>query len=369
MVRKTAVHRNDGEKLLPPEWLQDTWTVVKAVGLSETDKNYLPLAPANLSPGRSYPFTIYLKALQAESQQVRFIICCRRGEVFPNSLWEKTVERGVNSFYIHIEDQRGVVYYLYHNLSGFLKDDKLAPATKVERIYDVSLLWLRQFFHELKHRPGDNLKMGMTFVSRLMTHIFADSGYQSWVLDTFRHETQLYNHCLNCCILGLAFTKCLGWSTFRIRDFGLGALVHDIGMIKVPEAVRNKPGKLSEPETELVQRHPLLGFAILKEYSSLSGDSLNAVLQHHECGDGSGYPHGFKLSRIDPMGRVMRIVDAYEAMTSPRSWRPKLEPAQALAIMRQEWQNSGVFDHDLLSAFITFMVRSQLMEQGKQRPG
>ncbi len=339
--------------VLPP-----SWSVVKTAGRTPGGDNFLPLAVANLPSGQQLPFNVYLKTRVAGADQIKYLIYCHKNDTFTPALVDKLMQSGVAWVYVHLREHKAVVYYLYHNLRHFLDDDRLPPPRKVERIYDVSLLWLREFFHTHKSRLGDRLTMGLDLVKKLINYIFQEPSYQEWFLDICRHDSRLYSHCLNCCVLGLAFAKYLGWSPFKIRDFGLGALVHDIGMLKVPARVRDKPGNLTPEEQEVVRRHPVTGFALLKEYSSLSRESLAVVLQHHEHRDGSGYPQGLKLSLIDPVGRVMRIIDAYEALTSPRSWRPRLEPVAALRIMRQEWQESGIFDANYLSVFIRFLARN-----------
>ena len=83
------------------------------------------------------------------------------------------------------------------------------------------------------------------------------------------------------------------------------------------------------------------------------------VLYHHERMDGSGYPDGLKMAKIHPLARVMRLIDSFEALVSPRSWRPGHPPAEALWIMRQDWQESGMFDAGLLAEFIKFIAEEE----------
>jgi HD-GYP domain-containing protein (c-di-GMP phosphodiesterase class II) len=88
----------------------------------------------------------------------------------------------------------------------------------------------------------------------------------------------------------------------------------------------------------------------------MSREALLMVLHHHENGDGSGYPEGLKLVSIYPLARVLRLIDSFEALASPRSWRAGHPPAQFLWIMRQDWQRSGMFDVSLLVEFIRFIA-------------
>ncbi len=137
---------------------------------------------------------------------------------------------------------------------------------------------------------------------------------------------------------------------------GRGALLHDIGMTRVPAAMLNKKGKLSDDEWDLVKRHPYSGYVLLKTLSIMKRETLFLILQHHENGDGSGYPDGLKMTRIHLFARVMRIIDSFDALVSPRSWRQGHPPAEALWIIRQDWQQKGIFDAVLLVEFIKFMA-------------
>lgn len=80
------------------------------------------------------------------------------------------------------------------------------------------------------------------------------------------------------------------------------------------------------------------------------------VLQHHENGDGSGYPKRLKAPNIHAWARILRILDSYEAMTAERPWRPALEPKEALWIMFEDWKKSRLFDQNYLMSFIKFLA-------------
>jgi response regulator RpfG family c-di-GMP phosphodiesterase len=112
----------------------------------------------------------------------------------------------------------------------------------------------------------------------------------------------------------------LGLSVEDIRDLELGALLHDIGKIGVPDAILRKPAKLNEEEWVKMKLHPLHGQKILRNIPFLSG-AARLVEQHHEKWDGSGYPHGMRGEDIDLNARIFQVVDAFDAMTSDRVYR------------------------------------------------
>ena len=115
----------------------------------------------------------------------------------------------------------------------------------------------------------------------------------------------------------------------------LGALLHDIGEIRIPEAVLHKPGPLSPEERLLVQGHPQAGVEIL-EVVPLLTPALDVVGGHHERYDGGGYPQGLKAEEISLAARVFAVVDALDAMTHGRPYRPARSIPDALAVLKEE---------------------------------
>ena len=130
-------------------------------------------------------------------------------------------------------------------------------------------------------------------------------------------------------------------------------------MTKVPRQVIAKPARLSEAEMDVVKRHPVVGYNMLKNYAAIRWEVLSMVRQHHEHGDGSGYPEGLSLKNIHPWARIIRILDSYEALTTERSWRPAFDPKEALWVMRTEWENSQFYDQGYLKLFIRFLANVQ----------
>jgi HD-GYP domain-containing protein (c-di-GMP phosphodiesterase class II) len=133
----------------------------------------------------------------------------------------------------------------------------------------------------------------------------------------------------------------------RVRIAGL---VHDVGKIGVPEAVLQKPGRLTEAEFEQIKQHPTIGHKILEDIEALD-DVLPGVLYHHERWDGRGYPEGLDGHGIPLLGRLLGVADAFDAMSSDRSYRPALPREKVLGEIRA---NAGSqFDPDLAEVFLT----------------
>ncbi len=128
-----------------------------------------------------------------------------------------------------------------------------------------------------------------------------------------------------------------------------GGILHDIGKIAIPDAILNKPGRLTPEEFTTIRTHPDRGEKICKPLNSMKA-ALSIIRYHHEKLDGSGYPDGLKGSQVPVVARVMAIVDVYDALTTNRSYRTALTPDVALSIMEEE-SRKGWWDPDILDEF------------------
>ncbi len=135
----------------------------------------------------------------------------------------------------------------------------------------------------------------------------------------------------------------------EIKTIKQGAMVHDIGMIGVSESILNMPGELTSQEWDVVKLHPVIGGVILGHLPFLS-EARYIVRHHHERLDGGGYPDGLSGRQITSAVQVVSLCEAYDAMTSPRPWRPALAKEEVIATLRQE--KGAKFDPEMIDAFI-----------------
>lgn len=147
----------------------------------------------------------------------------------------------------------------------------------------------------------------------------------------------------------------LGLPESDVEELRTVGLLHDIGKIAIEENILNKPGKLTEDEWEEMKRHPEIGYRILSTVNDMS-EMAEYVLYHHEKWNGMGYPKGLAEKEIPLQSRIIAIVDAYDAMTSERSYRGALSEKYAIEELQK---NKGIqFDPELVAVFIKEVVNN-----------
>ncbi len=165
--------------------------------------------------------------------------------------------------------------------------------------------------------------------------------------------------------LAMAIGRALGWSEDRLRFLKLGALLHDLGKLKVPSEILAKPGRLAPAEFELVRQHPVAGWEVIAPLD-FSGPIALMVRQHHERLDGSGYPDSLKGDEILPESRILAVADVVEAMSSHRPYRPALGMAAALEEIRRG--AARTYDPEVVRAVEQVLQDGFAFEQAAFRP-
>jgi len=149
--------------------------------------------------------------------------------------------------------------------------------------------------------------------------------------------------------LALKLAFALGWTNEEVVILEFGSILHDIGKIVVPSKILKKSGPLDEAEWKLIRQHPEVGAKMLEGVDHLKPAS-SYVLYHHECWNGTGYPKGLSGDKIPREGRLLAIVDAYDAMTTNRPYHNSVMANDAIEELKQ---NKGIFfDPDMVDVFI-----------------
>jgi putative nucleotidyltransferase with HDIG domain len=148
------------------------------------------------------------------------------------------------------------------------------------------------------------------------------------------YDEYTYVHSVNVCVLMTSLAHGLGYRGDKLKAASMGGLLHDVGKMRVPESILNKPGKYADWEFEAMKKHPLHGADIVKDMDVPELSRLT-ILQHHERYNGQGYPYGLRGDKIDEVGVIAAVADVYDALTSDRVYRAAWTPQKAIATIFQ----------------------------------
>ncbi len=165
------------------------------------------------------------------------------------------------------------------------------------------------------------------------------------------HDDYTYHHSLSVSVLSIAIGMSLGYDEERLNMLATSAMLHDIGKLKIPLDIINKPAKLTDNEFFKMKSHPVYGFETVRALNlSLPKDVLDGILLHHEKIDGTGYPYGLTGDDIPEFAKIIAVADVYDALTSNRPYRRPSLPNEAIEFIMA---NKGThFDSRILKSFL-----------------
>jgi putative nucleotidyltransferase with HDIG domain len=167
------------------------------------------------------------------------------------------------------------------------------------------------------------------------------------------HDEYTFTHMVNVAILAMAQARTFGIEGAALRALGLSAMLHDIGKVRTPLEVLNKPGALTPGERAVIRRHPVDGAAILRGSPDMPRLAAVVAFEHHLRVDGAGYPAGIRRAPLNLGTQLCAIADAYDAMRSTRVYQPATPAARIMEIMAN---NTGQqYDRHLVRRFIHLM--------------
>ena len=162
-------------------------------------------------------------------------------------------------------------------------------------------------------------------------------------------DDYLLEHSLNVAILLANFAKYIGLEEEIVQELALTGFLHDIGKIKIPDSILHKPGRLTDQEMNIMRDHVVFGIEALEEMD-ISKRMIRTISEHHERLDGYGYPEGARGDEISDYGRMISIVDVYDALTADRCYKAGMSSQKALQILLKDTPSK--YDRQLVQKFI-----------------
>lgn len=229
--------------------------------------------------------------------------------------------------------------------------DQQASLDRCERGFAEASRQLRQIFQNARGNPVQARAAAETQIEGMVAQVLDTEDLAIRLLsEKAGQETTL--HPMNVGVLSILLGRSLGFDATQLRLLGVGALLHDIGKLELPDRLRWRDSAATAVERRMYQEHPVHGLAIGRRMG-LAGEVLDIIGQHHEQADGRGYPAGLKGEAIHPLARVVALVNQYDNLCNPANPAQSFTPHDALALIFARQREA--FDAAVLAAFIRMM--------------
>jgi HD-GYP domain-containing protein (c-di-GMP phosphodiesterase class II) len=315
--------------------------------------SFFPVSPLILVPEALGDFSVYLR------QGREFVLYSRSGEKFTQHQRVKLFESGVDEVYVQTVEKPCFDEYLEENLGDILGDESLPVEERSRLFYDTSASVIRDAFNEkLPPRLVEEKFNRVRAVVRQSTAFFRDERALRTVAPFIHHDYKSYTHSLQVFVYSVSLLASFELDEEEMYEYGLGAMLHDIGKTRIPAKILNKRGALTREERTLVQTHSVQGVAMCAGLD-ITQRTFNSILFHHERMDGKGYPSGIGGEDIPLAVRCITIADIYDALTSNRPYAPAMRPYDALILMRNEMATA--IDLEAYKRFIKLLSGANLV--------
>jgi len=141
------------------------------------------------------------------------------------------------------------------------------------------------------------------------------------LIELKEYDEYTYTHSVNVSLISISFARILNWEYERLKNLGIGAMLHDIGKLLLPKEIINKNDKLTKEEYEIVKKHTIYGYEIVKAQPEFNDTVQKIPLLHHECYNGTGYPFGLSGEKLDETSQIVSMADVFDATISKRSYK------------------------------------------------
>lgn len=293
------------------------------------------------------PFDCYIK------RYGDYVIIIEAGAHISEELLRK-LQNNKEIYILKIDSEKMSQYQLDHKIID-LSDNRIDALETCEEqlslMYTETSNLMQTIFDKGNEKfPLDPLRLSL---SELVQDLNLDAIMLPMLLKIFPQEYTTHNHSTNVAFIAIILAKALDLSQEEIVDVGLTGLLHDIGKLRIDKQLLLKPSHLEEDEYETIKHHSEYGYMILKDNGVENQKILNGVHFHHERLDGSGYPKGLRDRLIPKYAKIIGICDAFDALTTKRTFRNYYTSYEALVVMKQEMAMQ--FDNSYINILINLL--------------
>jgi putative nucleotidyltransferase with HDIG domain len=226
-----------------------------------------------------------------------------------------------------------------------------AELPEARRVYQAAKMIVQNAMQDTRLGRAINVEAVNTVVADMTESVLRNPDALSSLSRLKGFDEYTFYHSVNTSLLAMSLGRSLGFDQSMLHLAGVGTLLHDIGKMKVPLEILNKPGRFEAHEMEIMKQHVLRGVEVLASTTGLGDSYVQPALEHHERVNGDGYPHKRARQDISQYGLITAIVDIYDAMTSDRCYH-KGQPAHQALQLLYRLSLEGHLDSTLVQRFI-----------------
>lgn len=233
------------------------------------------------------------------------------------------------------------------------KQEMAQQLSAANRTYQATKLQIKRLLASAQLGQAFNLQEAQRAVKDCVERVVNNPNAILWLTRLKHQDEYTAEHSVNVCLLSIALGKQIDLAPYELENLGICGLMHDIGKMKVPTEILNKPGPLDPEEFAEMARHTLYAKQLLMGRSDIYPGAVDVAYSHHERLDGKGYPRGIDSTKLSLFTRIVTVADAYDAMTSDRCYKPGMSSLDAMRILNR---NRGTqFDEELVRKFISMI--------------
>lgn len=318
--------------------------------MSETTtpaRTYFNVALTMLEIGRELPCEIWVRRAGGEPVLYR-----GASQPFGESHRAKLLEAGIETVLVDFADAQRWHRYLEGGLRERINDGDRPLEERAQLLMDVA----RPLLREVLATPLAAESRGrVSELADSVCDLLRQPGALQTTVQLMEHDYYTYTHSLHVAIYSVALARQAGVDAPDVlAGISAGGLVHDCGKCRLPAHLINKPGRLEGAELELMREHPLHGLTLLGEIGWTDALIESICGDHHERLDGSGYPRGLAGKAVSEVARIAAIADAFDAMTTDRSYQSAMPGFGALKILREK--GARTYDQSLTETFVRMLL-------------
>jgi HD-GYP domain-containing protein (c-di-GMP phosphodiesterase class II) len=230
----------------------------------------------------------------------------------------------------------------------------LLEITKAKELFNESKNIQRQIFADAQQGRELNLTPVIEITNQTIDTVFKNADALACVINIRKKDEYLLEHSVSVSVLMTIFARFLKIDKKIIQQLSVGAFLHDVGKINIPDEILNKPGKLTDTEFTVMKSHVNHSIKIIESTPGISRLSLEVTALHHEKLDGKGYPFNVPKEKITKYGRMIAICDIFDALTANRCYKDGYSHLKSFSILRSLAQKNHL-DERLVDLFIKCM--------------